>query len=229
MNTVQKEMQLKRQSNEDIYQDFEHFILQKEHPCLMAQTVFSMKQVSLHTYSNLGSVDSACQILRDLTAYIENYDFNSNDFFAFVAVFKGRKEYTEKEFESALWQQLTLINSMDDRPWDPEVSKDPESNKFSFSIAGKAFYVVGMHPGSSRMARQSPYPTIVLNLHCQFEKLREMGSFDVVRDRIRARDKKLQGTNNPMLENFGESSEARQYSGREVEDHWKCPFNHGNN
>lgn len=228
MNTVQKELQPKRPLNKNIYQEFENFILEKEHPCVMAQTVFSMEQVSLHSYSKLGSVDSACQIVRDLKEYIKNYDFNSNDFFAFVAVFKGRKEYTEKEFEDALWQQLNLIHSIDDRPWDPEVSRDSESNKFSFSIAGKAFYVVGMHPGSSRMARQSPYPAIVLNLHCQFEKLREMGSFDVVRNRIRARDKELQGTNNPMLENFGESSEARQYSGREVGDQWKCPFHHGN-
>jgi FPC/CPF motif-containing protein YcgG len=30
-----------------------------------------------------------------------------------------------------------------------------------------------------------------------------------------------------MLEDFGENSEARQYSGRKVGEEWKCPFLHG--
>ena len=74
------------------------------------------------------------------------------------------------------------------------------------------------------MARQSPFPAIVFNLHWQFEKLREMGNYQVVRDRIRQRDEELQGTINPMMEDFGEGSEAKQYSGRKVGKEWKCPF-----
>jgi hypothetical protein len=41
---------------------------------------------------------------------------------------------------------------------------------------------------------------------------------------VRERDFKLQGSLNPNLSNFGEQSEARQYSGRAVETDWKCPF-----
>ena len=51
-----------------------------------------------------------------------------------------------------------------------------------------------------------------------------MGSYEVVRDRIRERDKALQGEINPMLRDFGVTSEAKQYSGREVDKSWKCPF-----
>jgi FPC/CPF motif-containing protein YcgG len=91
-------------------------------------------------------------------------------------------------------------------------------------LIGKAFYVVGMHPNSSRIARQSPFPTIVFNLHWQFEKLRQMGSYETVRDRIRERDEELQGSMNPMLSDFGKGSEAKQYSGKKVDDNWKCPF-----
>jgi uncharacterized protein len=54
--------------------------------------------------------------------------------------------------------------------------------------------------------------------------LREMGSYHTVRDKIRDRDTQLQGNINPMLEDFGESSEAKQYSGRKVGEEWKCPF-----
>ena len=51
-----------------------------------------------------------------------------------------------------------------------------------------------------------------------------MGAFNTVRNKIRERDIELQGNINPMLEDFGENSEARQYSGRKVEEEWKCPF-----
>ncbi len=140
--------------------------------------------------------------------------------------FKGRQDYSEEEFEKVLWQQLQYLHEEDDQPWDEAVSPDPESKNFSFSLGGKAFYIVGLHPNSSRKARQAPYPAIAFNLHWQFEKLREMNTYHTVRDKIRERDIELQGEINPMLEDFGESSEARQYSGRKVGEEWKCPFLH---
>ena len=54
-------------------------------------------------------------------------------------------------------------------------------------IAGKSFYIVGLHPNSSRLARRSPFTAIAFNLHWQFEKLREMGTFIRVRNTIRKR------------------------------------------
>jgi len=87
-----------------------------------------------------------------------------------------------------------------------------------------SFYIVGMHPNSSRFARKSPYTMIVFNLHAQFEKLRETNRYDRVRDLIRHRDKSYQGFVNPMLSDFGTNSEARQYSGRQVSANWECPF-----
>lgn len=206
--------------------EYDNFILENDHPCLMAQTVFSMDQVDFHEYGNFGSIETAHLILKDLRQYVEKYNFDSNDFLTFMAVFKGRKEYSEEEFEELLWQQLQYLHEEDNFPWDPSVKPDPENPDFSFSLIGKAFYIVGMHPNSSRKARQAPYPTLVFNLHWQFERLREMNTYQKVRDKIRERDSELQGSINPMLEDFGERSEARQYSGRKVGDEWKCPFLH---
>jgi uncharacterized protein len=45
-----------------------------------------------------------------------------------------------------------------------------------------------------------------------------------MRRAIRARDVALQGDINPNLADMGERSEARQYSGRAVDDAWRCPF-----
>lgn len=207
-----------------VVRDFEEFILQKNHPCIMAQTVFKMEEFVIRGYRNLGSAEAASEILTDLQTYLDNYDVESKNFETFIATFPYDKFNDEQSFEDALWQQLEKIHVLDKIPWDPAVDADPDSPNFSFSILGQAFYIVGMHPKSSRKARQSPYPTLVFNLHSQFEALREMGTYKQVRDRIRQRDKKLQGTINPVLRDFGEASEALQYSGKHNEGDWKCPF-----
>ena len=46
----------------------------------MAQTVFSMDKVDFNSYENFGSKATARKILEDLKKYINNYDFESNEF-----------------------------------------------------------------------------------------------------------------------------------------------------
>ena len=204
---------------------FTKFIIEANHPCLMAQTVFKKNQLRVRTYSNFGSKQTARQLLSDLQDYLANYDSKSNDFFTFIATFNTCERYSEKRFEELLWKQLQNIHELDNQEWDETVSSNPADKEFSFSIAGKAFYIVGLHPDSSRKARKAPMPAIAFNLHEQFEKLREMGAYHKVRDSIRERDTELQGNINPMLEDFGTgTSEAKQYSGRAVSSEWKCPF-----
>ncbi|CAH8283466.1 YqcI/YcgG family protein [Mariniflexile fucanivorans] len=139
--------------------------------------------------------------------------------------FKKNNFSSEIEFENTLWAFLQKLHDQDDTSWDSKVSKNPDDFDFSFSVKGKAFYILGMYPGSSRLARRAPYCTVVFNLHCQFEKLREMGVYQSVKRKIRKRDKKLQGHINSVLKDFGTASEAKQYSGRQIEKDWKCPFN----
>ncbi|MGY5849016.1 guanitoxin biosynthesis heme-dependent pre-guanitoxin N-hydroxylase GntA [Salegentibacter sp. F14] len=229
MNAVGDKTLKKKNSRKKTYKKFREFIMENDHPCLMAQTVFSMDKAEIHNYDNFGSIQTARAIIKDLEQYLENYDFSSNEFYTFIAVFPDQEFLSEVKFETLLWKQLQLIHQADEKDWDPNVSIDPEDKNFSFSIAGRSFYIVGLHPNSSRKARQSPYPALTFNLHWQFEKLREMGAYQNVRDKIRERDIELQGDLNPMLEDFGQSSEARQYSGRKVGEDWKCPFLHGKN
>lgn len=203
---------------------FDHFILEKFHPCVMARGMFSQDKVDFHVYDDFGSRETAKAILRDVQKYVQDYDFTGRNFQAFMAVFDDDSVTSEELFEEKLWQQLQYIHEVDEEPWDPLVSHDPDDKNFSFSIGGKAFYIVGLHPHSSRKARQSPYPAMTLNLHYQFEKMRELGIFTDVRNKIRKRDMSLQGGINPMLKDFGEESEALQYSGRQLDEQWKCPF-----
>ncbi|PZD76713.1 guanitoxin biosynthesis heme-dependent pre-guanitoxin N-hydroxylase GntA [Mesonia sp. K7] len=208
----------------EVLTPFKEFILGKNHPCLMAQTVFQMKEVTIKQYPEMGSKASAVQMLEDIKDYLGSYDFEENNFQTFIATFPFTPIPSERVFEELLWQQLQWLHEVDDQAWDPSVSDNPDHHQFSFSLAGKAFYIVGMHPQSFRLARQAPFPTMVFNLHWQFEKLREMGTYDRIRNKIRKRDKKLQGSINPVLKDFGQDTEAKQYSGRKVEEDWKCPF-----
>lgn len=216
----------KTSADEKTKKAFDDFIIENGHPCVMAQTMFREDKGDMHVYDNFGSERTASKILDDLRNYVDNYDFSSNDFYTYIAVFNHEQEMDEQQFEHLLWKQLQHLHEADDRPWDKSVSTDPENENFSFSLLDQAFYIIGLHPGSSRKARQAPYPAMVFNLHWQFEQLRKMGVYKQVRDTIRERDIEFEGSINPMLDDFGDRSEARQYSGRQVGDDWKCPFHH---
>ena len=148
-------------------------------------------------------------------------------FASFIAVFRGPQVCDEKHFERMLWSQLRRLHEVDDEPWSERVSRDPDDAHFAFSVAGRAYFVVGMHPLASRDARRAATPTLVFNPHEQFETLRATGQFLRMRDLIRDRDQQLQGTVNPMVADHGATSEARQFSGRQVGPGWRAPFDAG--
>lgn len=209
------------QTLEDQYRDF---ILNGHHPCVMAKATFKMDKYHLKEYEDLRDAATLEKLLADLAHFIQNYDYEQNGFESFLAVFPNNHFADEISFEKALWRTLQKLHELDSSDWDSSVSDNPEDPHFSFSLGGRAFYIIGMHPHSSRMARQTPYTTIVFNLHSQFDKLREIGTYSKVRDTIRKNDELLQGSINPVLQDFGNDSETRQYSGRNVGAEWKCPF-----
>ena len=142
-------------------------------------------------------------------------------------VFEQPLDLSEEDFERAIWDRLQSFADKDHwlgQPYDERVSPDPQNPHFSLSFGGEAFFIVGLHPNASRPARRFDYPTLVFNLHDQFERLREEGRYEKMRSTIIERDRKLAGSVNPMLARHGEVSEARQYSGREVSPDWRCPF-----
>ena len=209
---------------QDIENEYKDFILNGKHPCVMAKATFRMNKYHLKVYDEMNDPNILKNLLSDLKHYIEEYNFEDNNFESFLAVFPNNYFIDEISFEKALWNTLQSLHEIDQCEWDHRVSDDPDDPNFSFSLNGRAFYIIGMHPESSRMARQTPYTTLVFNLHSQFEKLREIGTYQKVKSTIRKNDETLQGNINPVLDDFGDDSETKQYSGRKVETHWKCPF-----
>jgi FPC/CPF motif-containing protein YcgG len=176
-------------------------------------------------YGQLGDPDAAADLCRDLYEAAGRERGPSANW-SYVAFFDGPGGLDEAGFERALWRHLRAMHEFDRRShdWDPSVADDPSDPKFSFSIGGMAWYVIGLHPRASRAARRFGSLALVFNPHRQFERLRQQGKYLTVRDRIRERDVALQGSVNPMLADHGQASEARQYSGRAVPADWKCPF-----
>jgi FPC/CPF motif-containing protein YcgG len=201
-------------------------VLAADYPCVMARSAFNRDTYRLSTYGALGSSDNAQMLCHDLYTFCAEFPQPVDGAASFVACFEPPAPQDETEFEKRLWQQLQAIHDVDQTmfEWCADVESDPESTEFSFSVGGRAFFLVGMHPAASRIARRTPMPVIVFNLHEQFVALRANGKFDGVRDKIQRRDQKLQGSINPMAADHGDRSEAAQYSGRRVSPDWACPF-----
>jgi FPC/CPF motif-containing protein YcgG len=208
---------------------FRKFIGDGSYPCLAARGLARRHDYDLHVYDCLGHPASSAALAADLAMFTRAASARrtSDPFVAFVAVFDGPAPVSERAFERRLWAELQGLHDGDDPAagWDPAVSPDPDDPQFSFSFAGSALFVIGLHPNSSRVARRFPWPTLVFNPHAQFERLRRAGRFTTLRDRIRARDFALQGSVNPNVADFGVRSEAGQYSGRDTTgEAWRCPF-----
>ncbi len=193
------------------------------YPCLGARSVFRRGTARVIVLDSMESPDDLARLADELRAFAAAHG-DSADLVSFLVVFRAPQIVDEEHFEALLWEVLQQLHDGDDRPWAPGVSSDPDRPDFAFSHAGTAYFIVGMHPGASRIARRTPLPTLVFNLHEQFERLRADGTFDRMRTAIRRRDARLQGTANPMAADHRTSSEARQYSGRVVGAHWHAPF-----
>jgi FPC/CPF motif-containing protein YcgG len=215
---------------------FAAFVAQPEFPCLGAKAAFNSGSYKVSVYQELAHPGSSKHLARDLEVFQNSEIRRVNEYATFVAIFRQPRNISEAQFERLLWSQLQQLHTIDSQRygWDSSVASDLNDPHFSFSFAGTALYVIGMHANSCRFARRFPWPALIFNPHEQFERLREDGTWRRMQRSIRQRDVALQGSVNPMLSDFGETSEARQYAGRVVEKDWhpsfqkvsRCPFDH---
>lgn len=206
----------------------QHFVTKvddADYPCVGAKSALHTQQYRFGLYGNMGDVKTTEFLARDLKRYIHETVEANSQYMSMVAVFSDQVN-DELDFERRLWLQLQKLHDFEKHQidWDPTVADDPESDDFSFSFNETAFFVVGLHPHSSRKARQFEFCAMAFNLHRQFEQLREADQYEKMKQVIRDREINYQGSINPMLNDHGEGSEAAQYSGRKVEGGWKCPF-----
>lgn len=202
-------------------------IADKGFPCLGAKSAMARGLLRTVVCRSLESAWDDMRIHAELLDWSAAYRKDPAGLRSLAVMFEGPDDLDEKDFEAAMWQRLQSLADKDvwrGQPYDRTVSANAEDPHFSLSFGGAAFFVVGLHRNASRPARRLPCPTLVFNLHDQFDRLRGDGRYEPMRAKIMKRDETLAGTVNPMLVRHGEASEARQYSGRAVGADWLCPF-----
>lgn len=206
---------------------FHAFVRDSRFPCVGAKSALSKGQLHTLVARDMTSAWNDIPIHADIHAFAQRYKADPRLFQSFAVLFEGPRDLSEAQFEEHLWarvQSLTDKDAFHGVELDPRVDMEPDSPHFSLSFGGEAFFVVGLHPNATRDARRFETPVMVFNLHDQFQRLRTDGVYEKLRDSILVRDEALQGSLNPMLARHGEVSEARQYSGRQVDEAWRCPF-----
>lgn len=210
-----------------IERSFARFVGHPAYPCVGAKSALARGQVQFYHGRDLCSGWNDLPLLQRLQQFAGRYRRRPQLFSTFVAVFDTPLRLGEEAFEKALWARLQSIHDKD--VWlgterAAAISEDPEAEDFALSIGGSGFFVVGLHPRASRKARRFVRPALVFNLHDQFRRLRAEGRYEKMRRTILDRDRRWTGSVNPMLARHGAVSEARQYGGRAVGEHWRCPF-----
>ncbi|TYT24914.1 YqcI/YcgG family protein [Luteimonas viscosa] len=209
---------------------FLSFVDDPAFPCVGSKAALARDAIQTQEFARLGHRANDVPLLDALVEFAAGIDDAPEDdttVHSFVALFDGPTDADERRFEAMLWSQLQRLHDVDagrGTAWAADVSRDPDDPRFSLSLAGHPFFVIGLHPGASRLARRFDWPAMVFNSHRQFDRLRQDGRYAKMQAATRARDLALQGSLNPNLADFGTAPETRQYSGREVEAGWTCPF-----
>ncbi len=211
------------------------FLTDKGYSCIGAKASVALGQMRGMVVPHMACPAHDCMVLEFLYSLVDDYRkvaaTTTLTWYSAAVVFQQPAIKSEAEFDKLLWQRLQALADLDAQryAYDSRVEADPGSPLFSFSLKEEAFFIIGLHPASSRLARRFRYATLVFNLHTQFEKLRMHNRYEPLKRAIRKREKKFSGSLNPMLNDFGEQSEVYQYSGMQHGKEWSCPLtiNHG--
>ena len=210
----------------DCAEDYFTFLANKEFPCVAARAALNRDHIRVFVADHMACPKDDMSIVDFMYSFVDEFKNSTDLFYSAVVIFRGPDIFDEQMFDQLLWQRLQSLANIDAKEYnyDKSVSSDPNSKDFSFSIKEEAFYIIGLHPASNREARRFKYPALVFNPHQQFVDLRSSNRYDKMKKIVRERDTIYSGSVNPMLQDFGQSSEVFQYSGRKYDKSWQCPL-----
>ena len=199
-------------------------VLSEQFSCIGAKASIKNCKYQFVLLEKMATEISTLKLYESLRKFAKTRLEIDKRFASFIVSFENHPGITPSQFESLMWQQLNMLHQIDEFSWDNRVSNDINSPCFSFSVAGDAYFIIGMCPGHPRKCRDFYYPTLVFNSHHQFKYLKEINLFEKIQRTVRLRELQYSGSINPNLSNFSERSEAMQYSGLKVSSDWQCPF-----
>jgi FPC/CPF motif-containing protein YcgG len=210
-----------------IIEQYQAFLHDRAFPCIGARAALAQQHIRCMVADHMACPKDDRSILQFLYDFVDDYRNSDGLFHSAAVIFKDSDMPSEEVFDHFMWQRLQALATLDAKnyEYDRRVDPDPSSPNFSFSLKEEAFFIIGLHPASSRPSRTFGYPVMAFNPHAQFERLRETGKYETMKALIRRRDRVYSGSVNPMLDDFGKTSEIYQYSGRNYAGEWECPLN----
>ena len=155
-------MDLAHGSDADVVRALELMVTHADFPCLGAKSVFRRDDVAHVVLDDMTDPGVPGQLLERLEAFARSIEGESG-FHSFIATFRGPLSTDEAGFEASLFGLLQRLHDADDETWADGVGSDPNDPHFAFSAGGTAYFIVGLHPAASRVARRAPLPTLVFN------------------------------------------------------------------
>lgn len=197
-------------------------------PCIAAKAALAKEQINCLVVGHMACPADDQRILDFLYEFVDRFRKSNKLYHSAVVIFEKTTILDESEFDRLMWMRLQALSDLDaiTYEYDKRVGSDPNAADFSFSLKEEAFFIIGLHPDSSRTARAFEYAALTFNPHSQFEHLRKTQKYERIQQTVRKRDLQVSGSINPMLANFGEASEVYQYSGKNYDQNWKCPYKH---
>ena len=130
------------------HQQLREQIQDQFYPCTGAVSAFSQNTYRFGLYPELACDRATSAVCHDLYEFCHEVPLIDDHFVTFVAMFRGPDIQSELHFEKLLWDQLQAMHMRDAAffAWDKRVDPDPRSPRFSFSIGGRAMFIIGMHP-----------------------------------------------------------------------------------
>jgi hypothetical protein len=194
---------------------FRDLVLDPGFACIAGQGAVRSKTYAFSAYGDMRSEDVAEGVCHDLFTFKQEFGLSTVSdrlkFMTFIAAFEHPKITNQLDGAEHFYTLLHNMHQHDvkkERVWNPSVSKDIHSPEFGFSSGGDAFFVPLLYPHSGSPARRSDITMVVFNAHAVFDKLRETGAFDKIKQKIRAR----QDWVHPYLGDHGETNEFLQYA-----------------
>lgn len=168
---------------------FRDFVAAGWFPCVGAKAALSRGTMDIVELGRLGDRSNDATLLDGIARFARHLEGRPGDdltLHTHVAVFDGPRDTDEARFEALLWAQLQRLHDLDlarGSRWAGDVSSDPDDPRFSLSLGGHPFFVIGLHPGASRRARRFAWPAMVFNSHRQFDRLRPTAAMGGCRPR----------------------------------------------
>lgn len=209
-----------------IIDNFHEFIGQDSYPCVAARAAMMRRQIPCLVVDHMGCPSQDRRILSFLYKFISAFRNAHTSFHSAAVIWRNPRPLSEPQFDELMWRRLQALSELDAArfPYDRRVASDPKDPNFSYSLAEEAFFVIGLHPASSRRSRQFEHPALIFNPHIQFDEMRKRNQYEKLKKIVRSRDILYSGSVNPTLSDFGEAPEVYQYSGRQYDNTWTCPL-----